>query len=67
MPFNEGVAYAREDEKSVLGSRDRIVAFQDILVIRIDDIALITNTPAVWDRLKEQAVFDFRGRCRHAL
>jgi len=67
MPFNEGVAYAREDEKGVLGSRNGIVTFQDVLVIWIDDVALIIDTPAVRNRLKEQAVFDFRRRCRHTL
>jgi hypothetical protein len=67
MPINERVAYTSEDKKGVLGSRDWIITFQDILIVWIHKVALVANTPAVWDRLKEQTVFDFGRRGRNPL
>src|SRR5215510_12709136 len=67
MPINERVAYTSEDKKGVLGSRDWIITFQDILIVWIHNVALVANTPAVWNRLKEQTVFDFGRRGRNPL
>jgi hypothetical protein len=58
MPINERVAYTSENKKGVLSSRDGIITFQDVLIVWIHNVALVANTPAVRDRLKEQAVFD---------
>jgi hypothetical protein len=50
-----------------LGSRDGIITFQDVLVVWIHKVALVADTPAVRDRLKEQAVFDLGRRGGHPL
>ena len=53
------VNQASEDKKEILCSRDWIVTFEDVLVVWIPNVAFIADTPAVPDRLKDQAVFNF--------
>jgi hypothetical protein len=48
-------------------SKDGIITFQDVLIVRIHKVALVADPPAVRDRLKEQAVFDFGRRGRNLL
>jgi hypothetical protein len=67
MHINKRVAYASEDKKGVLGPRDGIITFQDVLIVGIHNVALVANPPAVRDRLKDKAVFDFGRRGGHPL